>query len=214
MKFFAYAALVAAVSAKGPEPDMKKEFMMDMKYIATELKEINGDLLKMDKIEWEEMKEHRRHRHHDGGDHHRHHNKHNKHNKHHNKHHGKKAEDKLQLDIIQLEEIVTGVLKGAVNAEGFNDIAKCIDDLEHVLGDATTAVSDFKKGGASNVIAGLKEVADLLKTVKTGMTDCSATSADWARLEAMASVMDSPKNFAYHVGKDLLVNGKDIFSEI
>jgi len=44
MKFFACAALVAAVSAKGPEPDMKKEFMMDMKYIATELKEINGDL--------------------------------------------------------------------------------------------------------------------------------------------------------------------------
>jgi len=168
----------------------------------------------MDKIEWEEMEEHRHHRHHDGGDHHRHHNKHNKHNKHHNKHHGKKAEDKLQLDIIQVEEIVTGVLKGAVNAEGFNDIAKCIDDVEHVLGDATTAVSDFKKGGASNVIAGLKEVADLLKTVKTGMTDCSATSADWARLEAMASVLDSPKNFAYHVGKDLLINGKDIFGDI
>jgi hypothetical protein len=50
MKFFAVAALAAAVSAKGPkpgpkpEPDMKKEFMMDMKYIATELKDINLDL--------------------------------------------------------------------------------------------------------------------------------------------------------------------------
>jgi len=86
--------------------------------------------------------------------------------------------------------------------------------MEHVIGDATNAISDFKKGGASNVIAGLKEVGDLLQTVKTGMTDCSSTTADWSRLEAMAAVMSSPKNFAYHVGKDLLINGKDIFGDI
>ena len=113
-----------------------------------------------------------------------------------------------------VEEIVTGVLKGAINAEGFNDIAKCMNDVTVVIGDASNAVADFKKGGASNVIEGLKQVADLLKNVKVSMADCTATKGDWARLEAMAKVIDSPTNFAYHVGKDLLINGQDIFGDI
>lgn len=89
-----------------------------------------------------------------------------------------------------------------------------MQDIETVLGDANTAVADFKKGGASNVIAGLKEMGDLLATVKKGMTDCSATSADWARLEAMAKVIATPKDFVYHVGKDLWINGQEIFGDI
>jgi hypothetical protein len=46
------------------------------------------------------------------------------------------------------------------------------------------------------------------------MTDCSSTGADWTRLEHLASTIASPTDFAYHVGKDLLINGKDIFGEI
>jgi hypothetical protein len=129
----------------------------------------------------EEEREHRHH--HDGGDDKKHHKPHHPHHKphhpHHKPHHEKKTEGALKADIIQLEQIVVGVLKGAVNAEGFNDIATCIADLEHVLGDATTAVKDFKAGGATNVINGLKVVGDLIATVKTGMADCSQTTADW-----------------------------------
>merc|ERR1712195_321921 len=58
------------------------------------------------------------------------------------------------------------------------------------------------------------EVADLMKTVKSGMSDCSNLKADWGKLEAMIKVFSSPTSFAYHVGKDLMVNGKDIFGEI
>lgn len=46
------------------------------------------------------------------------------------------------------------------------------------------------------------------------MTDCSQIKADWKKLEAMAEIFSSPQSFAYHVGKDLLVNGVDIFHEI
>ena len=60
----------------------------------------------------------------------------------------------------------------------------------------------------------MKELADLLKTVKTGMSDCSHLTADWGKLEKMVKVFSSPTSFAYHVGKDLTVNGKDIFSEV
>jgi len=200
---FAAIALVAVVAAKGPKPtpEHKGELMKDMKYIAMELKEINGDLKKLDKIEWEKEENHR------------HHHKHHKHHKH--PHHGKKGEEgQLKMDIIMVEQIVTGILKGAVNAEGFNDIATCMNDFGVVLGDAENAVKDFKAGGASNVIEGLKQVGDLLKYVKVGMTDCSNTKADWARLETLAAAISSPSSFVYHVGHDLIINGQEIFTDI
>jgi len=125
-----------------------------------------------------------------------------------------KTEEQVQLDRIKLTEIVTGVLKGALHAEHFDDINTCIADAEHVFADAEGAYQDFNAGGVSNVIAGLKELADLMKTVKTGMSDCSSLTADWAKLEEMIKVFDSPTSFAYHVGKDLWLNGRDIYGEI
>jgi hypothetical protein len=53
-----------------------------------------------------------------------------------------------------------------------------------------------------------------LKTVKAGMQDCSSLKADWTKLEQMIAIFDSPTSFAYHVGKDLMVNGVDIYHEI
>jgi len=99
-------------------------------------------------------------------------------------------------------------LKGALNAEGFDqDIQRCVSDAKDVFTDAELAVQDFKAGGANNVIKGLKDVAEILKVVKSGMADCSAIKADWERLADMEAVFSNPTNFAYHVGKDLLVNG-------
>ena len=53
-----------------------------------------------------------------------------------------------------------------------------------------------------------------MKTVKAGMQDCSHLKADWDRLEKMITAFDSPTSFAYHVGKDLIVNGAEIFGEV
>lgn len=46
------------------------------------------------------------------------------------------------------------------------------------------------------------------------MSDCSHLKADWEKLAKMASIFESPTSFAYHVGKDLMINGKDIFAEV
>jgi hypothetical protein len=40
-------------------------------------------------------------------------------------------------------DIVKGFLKGAIEAEGFNDIETCIKDVDHVIIDAETAFTDF-----------------------------------------------------------------------
>jgi len=123
-------------------------------------------------------------------------------------------EEKVKLDRIALEQIVEGVLRGALHAEGFDDINHCLTDAEHVFTDAENAYNDFKAGGTSKVIDGVKQLADLLKNVKSGMKDCANIKADWNKLESMIEIFNSPTSFAYHVGKDLLINGHDIFHEI
>lgn len=40
------------------------------------------------------------------------------------------------IDTKELEQIVGGLLKGALHAEGFDDITKCITDVEEVYADA------------------------------------------------------------------------------
>ena len=135
---------------------------------------------------------------------------------HHTKHtvKGEHHKEQKDVDVKMLEEIVGGILKGAVDAEGFTDISSCIKDAETVFADAKIAVNDFKKKDVSDVIAGIKEVAELLTVVKAGMQDCSSIKADWEKLAKMIKVFDSPTSFAYHVGKDLIVNGKQIYTEI
>lgn len=127
-------------------------------------------------------------------------------------HHGHHAQK--DVDVKMLEEIVGGILKGAIDAEGFTDINSCIKDAETVFADAKLAIDDFKKKDVSDVIAGIKEVAELMKVVKNGMQDCSSIKADWEKLVKMISIFDSPTSFAYHVGKDLMVNGVQIYEEI
>jgi hypothetical protein len=119
-----------------------------------------------------------------------------------------------QVDIVKMEQIVDGLLKGALHAEGFDDIAHCIQDVEEVVADAETAVADFKAGDIQHVIDGVKEVGELIKVVKQGMQDCSHIKADWDRLAKMVAIFNSPTSFAYHVGKDLLVNGVEIYDDV
>ena len=64
---------------------------------------------------------------------------------------------KTQLaDNQKMVEIVKGFLKGAIEAEGFNDIETCITDVEHVVSDAETAFSDFESKDVHKIVDGFK----------------------------------------------------------
>lgn len=122
--------------------------------------------------------------------------------------------ERSAVDVKKLEDIVGGMLKGALDAEGFDDINSCIADAETIFKDAEDAFKDFETKDASKIIDGIKKVADILTEVQKGMSDCSHLKADWKKLADMAAVFSSPSAFAYHVGKDLMINGVDIFHEI
>jgi hypothetical protein len=81
-------------------------------------------------------------------------------------------------------------------------------DAKDVATDAEKAVHDFKLKTAKGTIAGLKDISDMFKVMANGMEDCAKTKEDWSRFLDMISIFRSPASFAFHVGKDILVNGK------
>jgi len=118
------------------------------------------------------------------------------------------------VDYVMVEQVVEGVLIGALDAEGFDDITKCITDAEGVVTDVEKAFNDFEKNTTQGAISGVKDIADLLKNIKSGMQDCSHLEADWKTMEKMVEIFSSPTSFAYHIGKDLAINGVSIFKEV
>ena len=45
--------------------------------------------------------------------------------------------------------------------------------------DAETAFTDFESKDVQQIVDGFKQLVDLMKTVKSGMQDCSSLKADW-----------------------------------
>ena len=66
------------------------------------------------------------------------------------------------VNIIKVGEIVEGLVKGAIKAEKFTDLTDCVVNIEDIAADAKTVVTDFKAGGAKNIMSGLEAVADML----------------------------------------------------
>lgn len=54
----------------------------------------------------------------------------------------------------------------------------------------------------------------MIKIVQNSMSDCGHVTSDIAKMADMVKSYNSPTSFAWHVGKDLLVNGVDIYHDI
>ena len=90
------------------------------------------------------------------------------------------AKDLKTVDILEAEQIIDGLVKGAIDAENLKDFTVCGGDLSNVTKDAKTVVADFKAGGAKNIMSGLETVADMLLWARSTQVDCNPkTSADW-----------------------------------
>ena len=122
----------------------------------------------------------------------------------------------LSLTKDEVAEIAVGVLSGALNTEDLNDYVQCIDDSEIIAADIEDAVVNFEKESISGVTKGLSDIADALTEITKAIGTCSQQKdiAQLKKLEAMLESFKDPKSFAFHVGKDLLVNGVDIYHQI
>ena len=124
------------------------------------------------------------------------------------------AQENVKFPVSQVVDIVEGFLLGAFDAEGMTNIDQCVSDADAVVRDATAAIMDFEQKDISHIEQGLGKVADMLKTIAAGMKDCGQLPDDIKKIESMVTAFSSPQAFAWHIGKDLLVNGVDIYHDI
>ena len=118
------------------------------------------------------------------------------------------------FDVKDAGLILEGVFIGALKAEGLDDITHCFTDVEQFGEDVYDAIKDFKQGGFNGIKNGIEHVGQALIDVSKGFTDCSSIAKDITKIEAMAEIFASPYTFAWHIGKDLVVNGVDIYRDI
>ena len=93
-------------------------------------------------------------------------------------------------------------------------IEQCLADLYAAGSDLVQAVELFEKQDAESVLAGLKLLGQAIELIPDAMNECQTAIADAERLYQMIANFKSPLSFAYHVGKDILVNGVQIYNEI
>merc|ERR1712203_345510 len=63
-------------------------------------------------------------------------------------------------------------------------------------------------------MGGLKLVGEAVKELPDDIKACKAAVSDVQALIGAIKSLTSPATYAYHVGKDLIVNGRDIYHEI
>ena len=119
----------------------------------------------------------------------------------------------VQFSLVDMEQFTIGLLKGAVEAEVPN-VMTCLHDAETLVSEVETTYNDFKQETFSGVRAGIEEIGTIVGQMAGDIQDCAGGISGIENLVHMAANFASPWSFAYHVGKDLLVNGVAIYHEV
>jgi hypothetical protein len=125
-----------------------------------------------------------------------------------------RAEKLHAISVIEVAEIIEGIALGVFKEEGFENLETCLKDAATIGIDVKDAIVDFEKKNTTGILAGIKKIGEAIKLIPSTVTSCKAVPADLKKLEEMASVFTSPISLVYHVGKNLIVNGKDIYNDI
>merc|ERR1712190_528281 len=107
--------------------------------------------------------------------------------------------------------IAGGMVEGFIGAE---NIKTCIKGMAIPMGDIEDAVRDFEKKKAKAVMQGLHELADALYALPDALATCNATDYDVKQIVHALAQFHKPKSFVFHLGKNLVVNRQEIYSEI
>merc|ERR1712004_104108 len=118
-----------------------------------------------------------------------------------------------EFSTVDLEKFIIGLLEGAIEAE-VPDVMTCIKDAETVVSQVETAYNDFKKEDFDGVKAGIMEIGTIVESISGDIQDCAGGVTGIENLVKMAANFKDPWSYAYHVGKDLLVHGVDIYNEV
>ncbi|CDW75594.1 UNKNOWN [Stylonychia lemnae] len=117
------------------------------------------------------------------------------------------------LELAEVAKFVEGFIYGVVKQESSN-LDTCITDVENIAHNVEISVNEFKKENFDGIKAGLLDLGNAVKLIPTAVSQCKAIEQDLSAVAKMAEVFSNPFSLIYHVGKNLVINGIDIFEKI
>ena len=114
-----------------------------------------------------------------------------------------------------MREIVSGIMYSAADTEYMPDILICIQQYEQFDDSCKSAVDDLAQQDIEHMTQGIKKVGAIIKGIKDDLIDCTEVHGiDWNQLESIALIFENPNSVTFDAGRDLIINGVDIYQEI
>jgi hydroxypyruvate isomerase len=114
--------------------------------------------------------------------------------------------------------VLKGVLEGFGLTTDLDEMKDCLASSEDDIKDVQEAIALLEKKDATDVLNGLGKLGQALENLPTVVGKCEAAAKDVKdeapKLVEALEALKHPKAFVFHVGKDLIVNHADIFSEV
>lgn len=110
---------------------------------------------------------------------------------------------------------VVQIIEGVAQGLGIKMADSCIDSSEDLLLKMKSAYELVQKQDAMDMMKAMEMIAVALKNdVPNAAKACDASEQQVKDLLKSLAIIEHPKEFAYHVGQDLMVNGVNIYAEI
>lgn len=105
-----------------------------------------------------------------------------------------------------------GLVEGSLEDLHEKDALACIDDAFDAGKDIEAMVHDFEQ---KKIIKGLFKISKVVKDAKNTLKGCKGVPTELKdKLEDIEDLFSSPARIAFHVGKDIALNGIDIGKHI
>jgi len=112
-------------------------------------------------------------------------------------------------------DVFEGALQGFFSSDEFPHLKACASETADTYEGIKSAIEEIEKLTPSDIKAGLADLGTAMTNLKKALTDCKASEKDVTDFaKALEQGFEHPLSFAFHLGKELLVNGKDIYTEI
>lgn len=129
------------------------------------------------------------------------------------------AQTALRTDNSETFQITVdffeGTIEGFFGSDDFPRLKACASDATDAYDAIKKAIGEIEEETFDSVLQGVKDLGAAYQSLKDGLSKCKAAETDITNfLHAVENGFEHPLSFVYHVGKDLIINHKQIFSEI
>jgi len=115
------------------------------------------------------------------------------------------------------EEILlfmNGLIAGLIQDDDLEKVELCITDADALEPLILSAITELKKGGIHNIIAGAKTISEILAMGQNDLSQCEAMKADWVRIETWSKIFKNPSQLLQTVVQNAISNRAGIAADI